>query len=339
MNFIEFNLRLACMLFLLVCTSNGRIIQDVEKGVIAKKIIVDQNGQGNFTSLQKAIDSIPSNNSVWTKIYIKAAIYKEKVVIPKDKPFIILQGESIQKTIVEWQEAGSSTESSTFILHADNFVAVDLLFRNTYNLVLPRRPDGNEIKWAPAATLYSDKASFYRCGFAGVQDTLTDYRGRHYFNSCYIEGAVDFIWGAGQSVFEKCEINATIGVLKGSTGFITAQGRVNENDSSGYVFLGGKISANGPFYLGRAYTQFSRVIFKDTYIPQAVVPQGWEPWKSVGHEGTIIFSEVSCSGPGSNTSERVKWEKNLPLDELNKLVNINTFINEDGWIEGQPTIQ
>lgn len=47
-----------------------------------------------------------------------------------------------------------------------------------------------------------DKASFYRCSFYGVQDTLWDVEGRHYFKGCFIEGAVDFIFGAGQSIYE-----------------------------------------------------------------------------------------------------------------------------------------
>jgi len=35
-----------------------------------------------------------------------------------------------------------------------------------------------------------------------LQDTLWDCQGRHYFNSCTIEGAMDFIYGAGQSLYE-----------------------------------------------------------------------------------------------------------------------------------------
>ena len=42
---------------------------------IAKTIIVDKQGQGDFTSVQKAIDSIPPNNKVWTNICVKAGIY------------------------------------------------------------------------------------------------------------------------------------------------------------------------------------------------------------------------------------------------------------------------
>lgn len=68
---------------------------------------------------------------------------------------------------------------------------------------MPRINDyaGHKILWAPAALIMGDEASFYRCGFASVQDTLSDFQGRHYYESCYIEGAVDFIWGNGQSYF------------------------------------------------------------------------------------------------------------------------------------------
>ena len=58
------------------------------------------------------------------------------------------------------------------------------------------------ITWAPAFYIQGDKVSFYRCGFIGIQDTLTDWQGRHYFESCYIEGAIDFIWGGGQSIYQ-----------------------------------------------------------------------------------------------------------------------------------------
>lgn len=57
---------------------------------------------------------------------------------------------------------------------------------------------------ALAARIYGDKSAFYGCGFIGYQDTLWDALGRHYFNNCYIEGSVDFIFGDGQSYYEVC---------------------------------------------------------------------------------------------------------------------------------------
>lgn len=55
---------------------------------------------------------------------------------------------------------------------------------------------------ALSARIYGDKSAFYDCAFLGVQDTLWDVQGRHHFLNCYIEGAVDFIFGAGQSLYE-----------------------------------------------------------------------------------------------------------------------------------------
>jgi pectin methylesterase-like acyl-CoA thioesterase len=55
---------------------------------------------------------------------------------------------------------------------------------------------------AVAAMISGDKSAFYRCGFYGLQDTLWDVQGRHYYNKCTVQGAIDFIFGAGQTMFE-----------------------------------------------------------------------------------------------------------------------------------------
>ncbi|KAK8543039.1 hypothetical protein V6N12_015609 [Hibiscus sabdariffa] len=71
---------------------------------------------------------------------------------------------------------GDSIKGSTFTSNAYDFVAMDCIFKNTCNL-----EPGKLSTWAPAALINADKASFYRCGFVSVQDTLTDSEGRHYF--------------------------------------------------------------------------------------------------------------------------------------------------------------
>jgi hypothetical protein len=70
--------------------------------------------------------------------------------------------------------------------------------QNSYNF--PH--DNNPRLPAVAAMITGDKTAFYQCGFAGVQDTLWDEAGRHYFKRCTIQGAVDFIFGSGQSIYE-----------------------------------------------------------------------------------------------------------------------------------------
>ncbi|XP_012461991.2 probable pectinesterase 29 [Gossypium raimondii] len=301
-------------------------------GQVRQTIIVDQSGHGSFTTIQNAIDSVPSNNEVWTLIHVKAGIYNEKVTIPRDKPRILLQGESDSSTIVQFGDGGDSIRSSTLSLYADDFVAMDITFKNTYNL-----EPGKPITWAPAALINADMAAFYRCGFVSVQDTLTDSEGRHYFENCYIEGAVDFIWGNGRSIYQGCNLNVTASAQRsGMAAYITAQARDSIVDHSGFVFKEGWIFGTGPAYLGRAYKPYARVLFYRTRMSGIIVPQGWAAWNYVGKENSIVYAEVDCTGAGANKSKRVAWEKKLSSKDLSYLLNINTFINNGGWIQRQP---
>ncbi|KAI6692344.1 hypothetical protein NL676_020054 [Syzygium grande] len=286
------------------------------RGQDSTTIVVDWLGQGQFTTVQKAVNSIPAPNSVWTRILVRPGFYKEKVTIPLNKPCIVLEGNTERDTIIEWSSAGEVDQSATFTLYADNFKAKNIGFKNTYN-ELTRRGDLNSIKPAPAFQVTTDKVSFYSCAFISVQDTLTDYQGRHYFNSCYIEGAVDFIWGGGQSIYQDCRINASTAILGGLAGYITAQGRNGLKDPSGYIFDRCYVVGTGPVYLGRAYRPHARVVFHKT-------------------GGTITFVENQCIGPGADLSQRIKWEKTLSSKELQQLITVDTFINQDGWLEKQP---
>ncbi|KAK8481121.1 hypothetical protein V6N13_031667 [Hibiscus sabdariffa] len=301
-------------------------------GGISKTLIVDQSGRGDFTSIQSAIDSIPSKNNVWTLVHVKAGVYNEMVNIPRDKPKIHLQGESRRSTIIQFGAGGDSTKSTTFSSHAEEFVATDITFKNTHNL-----EPGKPLTWAPAALINADKASFYRCGFVSVQDTLTDNKGRHYFENCYIEGVMDFIWGNGRSIYQGCVINVTTSPGH-RAGYITAQARDSAAYNTGFVFKHSLIIGTGSAYLGRAYRPYSRVVFFRSKMSDSIVPQGWSAWHYVGKESTIVFAEVDCVGVGANKSKRVKWEKNLSPKELKYLLRSNIFINEEGWIQSQPKV-
>ncbi|KAK6915679.1 Pectinesterase, catalytic [Dillenia turbinata] len=247
---------------------------------IQHTITVDQSGKGNFTKVQKAIDSIPSRNKQWVRVKLAPGIYNEKILISADKPYILLEGDSRLSTIIQYGDYGNSSTSSTIIILTGNFAARKITFKNTY---LQPKVDQPGITWAPAATVKGDKISFLDCGFIGLQDTLTDSEGRHFFRQCFIEGAVDFIWGLAQSVYEECTININL-LHRTRPGFITAQGRQNEKDPSGFVFKDCVVRGNGQAYLGRAYREYSRVLFYRSNLSKAVVPLGWDSWNFAGHE-------------------------------------------------------
>ncbi|RVW67439.1 putative pectinesterase 52 [Vitis vinifera] len=172
---------------------------------------------------------------------------------------------------------------------ADNFFAQPITF-----------------KPAVAASAQGDENSFYECGFIGVQDTLHDLIGCHFFRSSYIQGAVDFIFGDGTSMYQACLINVT------GYGFITAQRRETPEEQSRFVLKFTKVFGTGPTYLGRAYGPYSRVL------------------RHCGSKGMGPL-EVACRGNGANTSGRVGWEKTLSPAELKSLIS-TSFIDEEGWL-------
>ncbi|XP_031403766.1 probable pectinesterase 29 [Punica granatum] len=132
--------------------------------------------------------------------------------------------------------------------------------------------------------LWGDKASFYACGFVSLQDTLANMQGRHYFSQCYIESAVDFIWGYCQSIYEGCAINSKDAIVGGNPGYITAHGRLSPNDSRGFVFEQCTVNGDDTTFLGRAYRAYSRVVFSESELGGDVLPQGWDAWRGEGHE-------------------------------------------------------
>ncbi|XP_038703848.1 probable pectinesterase 29 [Tripterygium wilfordii] len=243
---------------------------------VAYTIVVDQSGHGNFTTVQKAIDSIPGQNNRWIRVQISPGKYMEQVVIPYDKPCIFLEGSRGQNyTIIESSGPEMMNKSGTITSYPDNILMKGITFKNTHNIPPVTPP----VKQALAAEIHGDKSVFYECSFYGLQDTLWDATGRHYFYKSYIEGGIDFIFGYAQSIYEDCTINVNMGVYEPQlTGYITANGRVSAKDTSGFVFKSCRIGGSGKAYLGRAWSGFSRVIIVNSVLSDVVVPLGWDSW-------------------------------------------------------------
>nr|GMD83469.1 probable pectinesterase 29 [Ipomoea batatas] len=284
-------------------------------------IYVDPYGHGHFRTIQAAIDSVPQYNKNWICIHVRAGTYREQVKIPREKPYIYLRGQAQRRTNVIW-DGHDSIEAATFSCDADNTF-------NSYNF--PPEHNRNPRRVAVAAMLSGDKMAFYRCGFKGWQDTLWDVHGRHYFKKCSINGAVDFIFGNGQSIYEGCSISVDRGGEEGMIGYITAQGRQEGGESSGFVFKKCHVHGSGKAYLGRPWRDYARVIFYRTYMEDNVVPQGWTSYATSSGLNKLTFVEHGCSGPGSNKSMRVKWLAKLGGRELRYLTSLS-YIDNDGWL-------
>ncbi|KAG1354325.1 Pectinesterase [Cocos nucifera] len=165
---------------------------------IWKTINVNLDGTGDFKTIKEAIDSVPENNNQWIRIHVSAGVYEEKVHTQQHRGFILLEGDGRENTVIEWWDyAGDpgnhdTVTSATFTSRADSFVAKNITFKNS----------AGAVGQAVAAMIQGNHSAFYGCGFIGLQDTLYDQYGLHYYKDCYIEGSADFICGNGQSIFE-----------------------------------------------------------------------------------------------------------------------------------------
>ncbi|XP_047335195.1 probable pectinesterase 53 [Impatiens glandulifera] len=288
-----------------------------------------------FNSVQKAIDSIPILNNCRVIICVAQGIYKEKVEIPTTMAYVTLQGEGVDKTIIEWDDTADrmgrhghplgTYGSSTFAVNSAFFIAKDITFKNK----APSPPSGALGKQAVALRVSGDMAAFLGCKFIGGQDTLYDHVGRHYFKNCYIEGSVDFIFGNGLSMYEGCHLHANANTF----GSLTAQKRESYLEETGFSFVGCKVTGSGALYLGRAWGSFSTVVFAYTYMDKIIVPRGWYNWGDKNRELTVFYGQFKCSGPGANYGGRVSWSRELTQQEASPFVSLD-FIDGSNWLKG-----
>lgn len=258
----------------------------------------------------------------------KAATFRTcvsgKVVIPANKPFIYMRGNGKGRTsITHESDSNDIAESATFIVNANNVVVFGISFRNNAKV-------GEVANSAVAAMVAGDKVAFYHCAFYSSHQTLFDSIGRHYYESCYIQGSIDFIFGNGQSMFQSPEIFVKPDRRTTIQGSITAQGP-KEGDNGGFVFLKGMVYGVGEVYLGRVTESNSRVIFSSTYLSKAITPAGWARDGYTGSTANVLFAEYNCTGPGAVASSRVPWSRQLNKDEAAKYLTVD-FIGGKDWL-------
>ncbi|XP_058078674.1 putative pectinesterase 63 [Magnolia sinica] len=295
-------------------------------------ITVRQDGKGDFKTVTDAVNSVPAGNSHRTIIKIGPGIYMEKVLVDRSRPFITFYGEPNAMPTITFDGTAAkygTIYSATVAVESHFFMAVNIIFQNT----APEPKPGAQGGQAVAMRISGDKAAFYNCKFYGYQDTLCDHMGRHFFQDCFIQGTVDFIFGNGRSIYLNCELHS---VGKGVIA-ITAQARNSVADKSGFSFVHCKVTGTGNVYLSRAWMQSSRVVFAYTYMDSLVNPKGWDDKGYAGRGQTVYYGEYKCMGPGSSTSQRVSYGKVLTDAQAKPFIS-TTFIHAATWLQTIPML-
>jgi pectinesterase len=294
-------------------------------------IVVDQNGHGQFSTVQSAIDSIPKDQTRTTPITIQVnpGTYHEKVIIAKNLPYLTIQGGGRGNTLIvnaeTKGEAGSDIADATVAISAPNFVARNITFQNSS----PAPPSGAVGQQATAVYVSGDMAAFYGVGFLGAQDTLYDHSGRHVYSECFIEGSIDFIYGDARSYFKNTQLN----VIPTATGSLTAQKRMSAAEDTGFSFVDCTVTGNGQVYLGRAWGPYSRTVFIQTWMADIIIPAGWMDWNDPTRDATVYYGEYDCYGPGSSTSGRVSWAHELTAEQAAPFMDLS-FVDGEYWAFG-----
>ncbi len=270
-------------------------------------IVVASDGSGDHLTVQAGINAVPNNSSQRTVLFIKKGTYREKITVPSAKINLTLVGEDVDSTIIVYDDyadkvPGMGTfETPTFEIQARDFRAMNLTFMND------ARPGGTGSGQNVAVASYGERNVFLHCRFISWQDTYyTGADGRHYFKDCFIEGAVDYIFGHTTSIFDSCQIHTPR-----SGGYITAAS-TKENYGFGYVFFNCRLTAPpgiSGVYLGRPWKTYAQTVFFECIEYENISPLGWKTWD--GRENTCFYAEYKCTGPGSGTGYRVDWSHQL----------------------------
>ena len=306
---------------------------------------------GQFTTVQDAVTAAPETGAV---IRIAPGEYREVVHI--DKPNIQLRGmgSDASKVVIVYANGAANTCgtscSATLFETGDNFYATNLTIANDWSKT------GKPRTQALALSISGDKAVLRNVRLLGNQDTLlatskgcrTGGSGadaappaeckiaRQFYDHCYIEGEVDFIFGNAKAVFESCEIRS---VVHPAGGFLTANGRSKADEDSGYVFNHCTLTAEPGvtgIFLGRPWRDYAKVIFMNTEIGAHIQPAGWSEW----HKGetdrlrTAYYAEFNNTGPGAHVGEREALMHALTAEEAKQFETKAWLSGADGWDPG-----
>ncbi|KAK7426234.1 hypothetical protein QQZ08_007264 [Neonectria magnoliae] len=316
-------------------------------------VSVDGSIDGSYTSLTDALASLPADSSTQI-IFMYAGTYNEQVPsISRSGPVMIIgytesaPGKTYTANqVIITQGKGlsvspppvghSNAETATIATGGTGKIAmynIDII--NSDNL------DGATANYVTlAASIYGNKIGFYGCSMIGWQDTLLTgaTAGYQYYESCYIDGAIDFIWGYSKSYFKGCTLGAK---RRGSS--ITAQSRASSSAIGGYIFdqclftaaPSATVDLTDGVYLGRPYSKYALVVVKNSYLDDIIQPAGWKIWSaSDPRTDAITFAEYNNDGPGnwgnnSAAREQFGFATLLTSDSY----SLETVMDSTDWID------
>lgn len=295
----------------------------------------------DYTPME-AVYPAPCENIEPVTLHIAPGTYREKLEL--SRPYVTLLGEDPASTRIIYGDFAFDTmpdgqrrgtfRTATLRIHTHDICARNLTFQNDAGF-------GHTVGQALALYLDGDRIQFRNCRLLGSQDTLFTaplplkeaqpggfvgpgehqprILGRHYFENCFLQGDVDFLFGGAIVYFKECEIfskmpqNIPPESLAGKTifGYITAAS-TPQSEPFGYVFESCRLTSDcppGTVYLGRPWREYAKTVFLNCYMEEHIHPEGWTDWnKPHGH---FYYGEYHSFGPGASPQTRIGYAHQL----------------------------
>jgi len=275
----------------------------------AKVVRASGAASGEFSTVQAAVNSLP-NDSTSQSIFIFPGTYNEVVKITRSGPLTIYGSTtdttSYTSNSVTIQasnsaaSAGSDPASATLQVTKASFKLYNVNLRNNFG-------QGSQ---ALAVNADGDQQGYYGVAFYGFQDTVLAESGNQIYAHCYIEGAVDYIFGQHARAFFTRSVIASV-----AAGTILANGRNSSSDTSFFVIDESQViqsssattSLTGKVFLGRPWGAFSRAAVAGVSLSSIINSAGWEEWSTATpNTANSDFIEFNNSGAGA-AGTRPSW--------------------------------
>ena len=298
------------------------LLAAVAQPVLGRVWFVDPGGGGDFTTIQAAVNAVRDYTPIRRTIYVRNGVYHEKLLIPVWKTGITLVGESVDSTIVDFDDYAGKGAINTFTSYTARISGDDIHVRS-----MTFRNSAGRVGQALALFVDGDRIVFDDCRFLGNQDTIlaAGEGARQYFRRVYVEGTTDFIFGPATAYFEDCEIHSK------ANSYITAASSPR-GIAYGFVFRRCRLTADpgvDSVYLGRPWRDYARTIFLESWLGAHIRPEGWHDWSRPEAQRTAYYAEQGNRGPGAVSARRAPWSHTLTPAQAARFTRENVLCRGD----------
>jgi rhamnogalacturonyl hydrolase YesR/beta-xylosidase/lysophospholipase L1-like esterase len=166
-------------------------------------VTVAQDGSGDFTTIQAAVDALPHDDTTYRTILIRNGVYREKVLIRTSH--VALVGEDRAKTRIEFAELRRNWRAShpddwgaaVINIDATDVIIANLTVRNDYG----SKSGDHDHQFAIRSMDTANRIAILHADvIADGGDTLSLWNsesGLSYYTDSYFEGYVDFVCPRG----------------------------------------------------------------------------------------------------------------------------------------------